>query len=189
MTPASFPKDTIPIWVSEAMVDLYGHVVGKQVSLPIGAAGQSFVVAGIWRDYGRQFGAVQMQLSDYQALTGDMNVNTAALWLKPSISTEQVMNELNALSFGDAVEISQSSEIRALSLEIFDRSFAVTYLLEAVAVVIGLLGVAASFSAQTLARAKEFGMLRHIGMLRRQISPSHRNEIRRATSARYCRVP
>lgn len=169
LPPESFPKDAIPIWVSEAMVDLYGHVVGKQVDLPIGAAGQSFVVAGIWRDYGRQFGAVQMPLSDYQALTGDMNVNTAALWLQPGVSSEQVMAELNALSFGDAVEISQSSEIRALSLEIFDRSFAVTYLLEAVAVVIGLLGVAASFSAQTLARAKEFGMLRHIGMLRRQI--------------------
>lgn len=59
--------------------------------------------------------------------------------------------------------------MRALSLEIFDRSFAVTYLLEIVAVIIGLLGVAASFSAQILARAKEFGMLRHIGVMRRQI--------------------
>ncbi len=169
MVSESFPKDSIPIWVSEAMVDLYGHVVGKQVSLPIGGAGQNFVVAGVWRDYGRQFGAVQMQLSDYQALTGDMNVNTAALWLQAGVSAEQMIVELNALPFGDSVEISQSSEIRQLSLEIFDRSFAVTYVLEAVAVFIGLLGVAASFSAQTLARAKEFGMLRHIGMLRRQI--------------------
>jgi putative ABC transport system permease protein len=38
-----------------------------------------------------------------------------------------------------------------------------------VAIVIGLFGVAATFSAQTLARAKEFGMLRHIGVTRRQI--------------------
>ena len=34
---------------------------------------------------------------------------------------------------------------------------------------VGLAGVAATFSAQTLARTKEFGMLRHIGVLRRQI--------------------
>jgi putative ABC transport system permease protein len=54
-------------------------------------------------------------------------------------------------------------------LNIFDRSFAVTYLLETVAIIIGLLGVAASFSAQTLARTKEFGILRHIGVTRRQI--------------------
>ena len=62
-----------------------------------------------------------------------------------------------------------SRELRALSLQIFDRSFAVTYLLEAIAILVGLAGVAATFSAQTLARTKEFGMLRHIGVLRRQI--------------------
>ena len=44
-----------------------------------------------------------------------------------------------------------------------------TYLLEAIAIIIGLFGIAATFSAQTLARAKEFGMLRHIGVTRRQI--------------------
>lgn len=79
------------------------------------------------------------------------------------------MANLRQLPFGDALEISKSRDMRALSLEIFDRSFAVTYLLEIVAVVIGLLGVGASFSAQTLARAKEFGMLRHIGVMRRQV--------------------
>ena len=56
-----------------------------------------------------------------------------------------------------------------MSLAIFDRSFAITYLLQAVAIGIGLAGVAATFSAQTLARAKEFGMLRHVGVLRNQI--------------------
>ena len=45
----------------------------------------------------------------------------------------------------------------------------ITYLLEGVAILIGLFGVAATFSAQVLARVKEFGMLRHIGIARRQI--------------------
>jgi putative ABC transport system permease protein len=67
------------------------------------------------------------------------------------------------------LHFSQPGEIRARTLTIFDRSFAVTYLLEAVAIVIGLFGVAATFSAQTLARAREFGMLRHVGVTRGQI--------------------
>ena len=54
-------------------------------------------------------------------------------------------------------------------MAIFDRSFAVTYLLEAIAIAIGLVGVAATFSAQTLARSREFGMLRHVGVTRGQI--------------------
>lgn len=170
--PALLANDVIPIWVSEAMVDLYDFTVGKQVRLPLKTGATNtprYIVAGVWRDYGRQFGAIQMQLSDYQLLTNDLNVNMAALWLQAGVPVEQIMASLKNLPFGSALEITQSRDIRALSLEIFDRSFAVTYLLEAVAVVIGLLGVAASFSAQALARTKEFGMLRHIGMLRRHI--------------------
>ena len=167
--PALLPKDAIPIWVSEAMVDLYGYTLGKQVTLPIGVSAPSFVVAGVWRDYGRQFGAIQMRLNDYQTLSGDQKVNDAALWLQTDVAPAQVIASLKRLPFGSALEFTKPDQIRTLSLNIFDRSFVVTYLLEAVAIVIGLLGVAASFSAQTLARTKEFGILRHIGLTRRQI--------------------
>jgi putative ABC transport system permease protein len=169
IAPALLPKDAIPIWVSEAIVDLYGYTLGKQVTLPIGVSSTNFVVAGVWRDYGRQFGAIQMQLTDYQTLSGDQKVNDAALWLQTDVAPAQVIASLKRLPFGSALEFSKPDQIRALSLNIFDRSFMVTYLLEAVAIVIGLLGVAASFSAQTLARTKEFGILRHIGVTRRQI--------------------
>jgi len=67
------------------------------------------------------------------------------------------------------LDFASAAQIRATSLRIFDRSFAVTYWLQAVAIVIGLFGVAASFSAQVLARRKEFGLLAHLGLTRRQI--------------------
>ena len=69
-----------------------------------------------------------------------------------------------------ALDIAAPGEIRAASLAIFDRTFAVTYALEAVAVLLGLAGLSASFGALVLARRREFGMLRHIGMTRAQIS-------------------
>jgi putative ABC transport system permease protein len=61
-------------------------------------------------------------------------------------------------------------EIRAISLGIFDRSFAVSYLLVAVAILVGLFGVAAAYAGEALARAREFGMLRHLGVTRRQVA-------------------
>jgi len=163
------PPDEMPIWASEAMVDLYGYRPGQRVTLPLGGRPHDFIVAGIWRDYARQAGALQMRLTDYRALTGDLQVNDVALWLQPGTTTAQARANVRKLPFGAALEFSEPDEIRAVSLKIFDRSFAVTYLLEVVAIVIGLFGVAATFSAQTLARAKEFGMLRHIGVTRRQI--------------------
>jgi putative ABC transport system permease protein len=45
----------------------------------------------------------------------------------------------------------------------------VTYALELAAVVIGLFGLSSSFGALVLARRREFGVLRHLGMTRRQV--------------------
>ena len=67
------------------------------------------------------------------------------------------------------LDFASTAELRALSLRIFDRSFAVTYYLQAVAIAIGLVGIAASLSAQVLARRKEFGLLAHLGLTRRQV--------------------
>lgn len=169
LAPAQLPAGAIPIWVSEAMVDLYGHAPGREVGLPLGPPGQRYVVAGIWRDYARQTGSIQMRLDDYRRLSGDLAVNDAALWLASGAGADTLMAQLRALPFGTALQLAQPADIRALSLRIFDRSFAITYLLEAVAIVIGLFGIGATFSAQSLARAREFGMLRHIGVTRRQI--------------------
>ena len=67
------------------------------------------------------------------------------------------------------LEFATTAQLRDVSLQIFDRTFAVTYWLQAVAIAIGLFGVAASFSAQALARRKEFGLLTHLGLTRTQI--------------------
>lgn len=160
---------TRPVWISEAMVDLYGWQPGQSVALPMQGTFKTFTVAGVWRDYARQSGAIMMRIEDYRALTGDYSINDVALWLGSDASTAQLREQIEALPFAATLEFAEPGEIRAVSMKIFDRSFAVTYLLEGVAIIIGLFGVAATFSAQTLSRAKEFGMLRHIGITRRQI--------------------
>ncbi|WP_144106925.1 FtsX-like permease family protein [Paraburkholderia sp. BCC1886] len=169
LSPAGLRPSETPVWVSEAMVDLYGYRVGQRVTLPLGERGHRFVVAGVWRDYVRQTGAVQIRLEDYRRLSGDTNVTDVAVTDEPGASIDRVIAGIRALPFGKSLELSQPGEIRARTLVIFDRSFAVTYLLEGVAIVIGLFGVAATFSAQALARAREFGMLRHVGVTRSQI--------------------
>ena len=68
-----------------------------------------------------------------------------------------------------ACRFAAAGEIRATSLRIFDRSFAITRYLQAVAIAVGLVGVAASLSAQVLARRKEFGLLAHLGLTRREV--------------------
>jgi putative ABC transport system permease protein len=161
--------------VSEAVVALYGAAPGSTLALPLpdGRRVDVFVRA-VWRDYARQYGAIVLDRADWLRLTGDERVNDLAVWLAPGAGTATVEAALRALATASGydaalLEFASPREIRATSLRIFDRSFAVTYWLQAVAIAIGLFGIAASFSAQVLARRKELGLLAHLGLTRRQI--------------------
>ena len=133
-----------------------------------------FYVSGVWRDYARQFGAIAIGQPDFERLTGDRRINDLGLWLAPGAVSSEVEQAVRVQAdrfagAGSLIEFASTSQIRAISLKIFDRSFAVTYWLQGVAIAIGLFGVAASFSAQVLARRKEFGLLAHLGLTQRQI--------------------
>jgi len=163
--------DRVAVYVSEAMVSLYGARPGQSLSLPLPNGQRADVqVRGVWRDYARQHGAVTMARGDFQRLTGDARVNDLALWLRPGVDAGRAQDAIRRLA-GDAqlIEFATPGEIRTASLRIFDRSFAVTYWLQAVAIGIGLFGIAASFSAQVLARRKEFGLLAHLGLTRAEV--------------------
>ncbi|MCA3212322.1 MAG: ABC transporter permease [Burkholderiales bacterium] len=168
------PGEPPPAWVSEAMVEIYGAGVGSTLTLPLArpdgsALAQPFIVSGVWRDYARQTGAVMIDAADYERLTGQDARTEAALWLKPGAVPARVIEELAAALQVKTAKFAQTGEIRAISLRIFDRSFAVTYVLEIVAIVIGLVGIGATFSAQAIVRTKEFGVLRHVGVTRQQV--------------------
>ena len=157
------------VWVSEAAHDIYGFDAGNTIELPLNGKRVSVTVGGVVRDYARQHGAIVIERADYIALTGDRRVNDAALWLRPGVTASQAMEAIRALSGGAEVELASPPEIREVSLAIFDRSFAVTYALEAVAVLVGLFGLSSSLGAIVLARRREFGVLRHLGVTRSQV--------------------
>ncbi len=174
VAPAMPPHGRLPdVFVSEAVEALYGARPGTTLVLPMattaGAATPTFV-RGVYRDFARQFGSVAMDRALYQRLSGDTRVSDLALWLLPGTSPGTVMAAVRALLPDPALlDFATTGELREVSLRIFDRSFAVTYYLQAVAIAIGLVGIAASLSAQVLARRKEFGLLTHLGLTRRQL--------------------
>jgi putative ABC transport system permease protein len=180
----------IPIFVSEAMVQLHlaipGEIYDQKWLLPhvrrdkfateiiAKSPQQALYIAGVWRDYVRQFGSIVIDQAQYVQLTGDARINDLAIWPKAGSESAALQAQVRQIFSQDAalanlVEFASSAEIRSLSLKMFDRSFAVTYWLQAVAIAIGLFGIATSFSAQVLSRRKEFGLLAHLGLTRSQI--------------------
>ncbi|CAB5657236.1 outer membrane-specific lipoprotein transporter subunit LolE [Delftia tsuruhatensis] len=180
--PVPVPPGDTAVYVSEAVAQLYGVRTGQAWPLlaqALQADSDRIVVAGIWRDYVRQYGAIAMDWEDYGALAtegpttpGPTEIAIWPLHDGPD-AVQQLRPRIEALmavpGAARALEFASSGALRERSLRIFDRSFAVTYWLQAVAIAIGLFGIAASFSAQVLARRKEFGLLAHLGLRRRDI--------------------
>jgi putative ABC transport system permease protein len=165
------PAGTVPVWISEAAADLFALEPGGVVEILVAGKKVGASVQGVWRDYEYPRGAIVMQRESYLRLTGDRVVNGVWIWLEEGATTDSVQRAIrNTLPRGAQVDMRTPGEIRSLSLEAFDRTFAVTYALELIAILIGLFGISAGTSAQVLARRSEFGVLRHIGLTRAQIA-------------------
>ena len=156
------------VFGSEAMADVYGWRVGSKVLLPLSPQGPTQAwVAGFYRDYGRQHGSVVMSSADYEAITGDRSRTSFSVWLESGADVAGVIANIQAqVPELRPLQWISATDVRALSLKIFDRSFAMTYALEAAALFVALFSVAAGVAGQLLLRRREFGLLAHLGMSR-----------------------
>ncbi|ALV07637.1 ABC transporter permease [Roseateles depolymerans] len=161
------PPDALGVYINEAMRDALGLAPGARFTLQVAGRDLPASVRGIWRDYSRQSSAVLVERADWQRVSGDGTLTELALWLSPQADLQAVQSGLRQLaSSPESVEMASAGELRRFSLAVFDRSFAITYWLQAVGLGLGLFGVAASLSAQLLARRREFGLLMHLGLTR-----------------------
>jgi putative ABC transport system permease protein len=161
-------RSSLPVvYVSEAMIDLYDWRPGMIRTLPAfneQQDSQKVWVAGIFRDYGRQHGALIIDLGTYQLMSGDQQYSGIAIWLVNQADPATVLTALRAAipQFRDQ-EFMNRTDLRALSLTIFDRSFALTYALEIAALLVALFAVATGFAGQALLREKEYALVCYLG--------------------------
>jgi putative ABC transport system permease protein len=124
------PGDTVLAWVSEGASDLYGIHAGDTFELSVAGKKVRLFAAGIWRDYEHQNGAVVIGSDEYVRLSGDTGVNTVSLWLQPGVASRSLENAIRDLLPATQYDLRTPPELRKLSLQAFDRTFAITYLLE-----------------------------------------------------------
>ncbi|EXI82299.1 MAG: lipoprotein releasing system, transmembrane protein, LolC/E family [Candidatus Accumulibacter appositus] len=163
--PAAMPA----VWISEPMAEIYRLAPAQTLRLPLLGREVEVFIGGVWRDYGRQFGAVVISREDYQQLGGNFQPTDLALWPLPG-QQAQATAWLAPWAEQYGLEVADSAAIRRLSLSIFDKSFAVTYALEAAAMLIGLFGLAVTLAASVWLRARELATLGALGFDRRMLS-------------------
>jgi putative ABC transport system permease protein len=135
-----------------------------RVELPTPAGPRKFEVAGTFYDYTRDRGVVYISSKNFHALWNDDRVNSVAVYLRDGASADQLTKDFRE-KFSRAGEFAffSNRSLRARVFEIFDQTFAVTYALRAIAVIVALVGIFFSLSTLILERTRELAVVRAIG--------------------------
>jgi len=129
----------------------------------------TLAVAGIYYDYSSSQGFLIVDRSTLLKYLPDQPASNAAVYVERNVDAETVRQTLRQRMAGMNVAIAPNGELRRATMIVFDRTFAITWALEAVAIVVAMLGAANSLLALVLDRRRELGLLRYLGASARQV--------------------
>ncbi|MGH9762854.1 MAG: FtsX-like permease family protein, partial [Blastocatellia bacterium] len=170
---------TNAITVSESFSLLFHKLPGDAVELPTPDGSAQFQILAVFYDYSSNRGTVVMDRSTYERLYIDTSAGTArqeadpsslSIYLRRGSDDEAVARRLSGeLAAKYQLIFSTNGEIRREAMRIFDSTFAITYALEAIAIVVAALGVLSTLITLILERRREIAMLLFVGATRAQI--------------------
>ncbi|NOT33330.1 MAG: ABC transporter permease, partial [Candidatus Eisenbacteria bacterium] len=156
--------------VTESFAHRHRVAAGDSVTLDVPAGRVRLAIAGVFYDYSVDAGAVLMDRRLFARLWGVDRTESLALYLAPGTDPEPVRQAIFAAA-GPSTFLSATPNqaLRARVLEVFDQTFRITWALQAIAVIVSVLGVVGSLTALILQRAREIGILRAVGAARSQV--------------------
>ena len=137
---------------------------GAELELATPEGPRRFLVLGTFYDYTRDQGVVYMNANTFLPIWKDDRVNSVATYLRPGASAEAVTAEFRAeFSRTGQFIVWSNRELRTRVFEIFDQTFAVTYVLRTIAVLVAIVGICLTLTTLITERARELGLMRAVG--------------------------
>jgi putative ABC transport system permease protein len=155
--------------VSEPFANKHNIHIGSYVTLPLAGAPHSFKVLGIYYDYSTERGYIILSRPTLLKYLPDPASSNLAVILKPNANPTAVRDGIDKIIAGRAVLVFANSTLRRGAIEIFDRTFRITYALEAVAISVAVMGIAGALLAMVIDRRREFALLRFLGAAQPQV--------------------
>jgi putative ABC transport system permease protein len=162
-------RDADAVVVSEPFTYKHHVRAGDTITLALGNSRSSFRIVDVYYDYGSERGSILMDRQTMLRYLPDPTPSNLAIYVAPNTSVEIVREEITQASAGYRVLLASNRDLRMEAIRIFDRTFAITYALEAVAVIVAVMGVAGALLALVIDRRRELGLLRFLGAAAGQV--------------------
>ena len=151
--------------VSEPLAYRTGIKAGDEVQLATPKGPYRMEVAGVYFDYSSEQGVLFLDHELYRRLWGDDKITAISLHAVPGTDLEILKESVRAtLGPSNRAQIVSNQQLRARSLEVFERTFSITGVLRSLAVVVAFVGILSSLMAMQLERTRELGVLRACGL-------------------------
>lgn len=159
------------VFISEPLSYLQKIKLNDSISLLTQNGLVDFPVLGIIYDYTSGFGLVQMHDSLYDRHWSRRNVVRLTLNIDNEFDEDTVQKSVRDIvdKQGQQFNLVSNRQLRELTLQIFDRTFAITNVLRLLAILVAFIGVASTLMALQLEKFREFAILRASGMTPVQI--------------------
>ena len=145
--------------------------IPQTITLETPVGDRSFPVLAVFYDYSSDQGSIILDHDLYAALWRDTSVASVGLFVAPEVDVEATVNAIRQAFRGrQDLSVQSNRSLRQGSLEIFDRTFAITNALRLLAVVVAFIGVLSTLMSLQLERTRELGVLRATGMTPQQLS-------------------
>ncbi|HET7453153.1 MAG TPA: ABC transporter permease, partial [Thermoanaerobaculia bacterium] len=163
------------VFVSEPYARRFRKKPGDRVVVPTPSGPRTFTVADVYPDFSNDRGTIVVDRPVFVSMFHDRDVSTVAVRAAPGVSPDALRDRILAAAGGRfALSILTNRTLRREVRRIFDRTFAVTWGLEAIALLVAALGVVNALFALVLERRRELALLRVLGtsiaQLRRSIA-------------------
>jgi putative ABC transport system permease protein len=156
--------------ISEVLAKRLGVSVGDQLSLRTPGGIEQFPVKGVFYDYATDGGKVVMDQGLFSERWGEQDATVFAVYLKEGRDLSAVRQEIEeTLGPNRPIITISNGELKQEILDIFDRTFRVTYVLELIALSVAVLGIMNTLLTAILERRRELATLRAIGASSQQI--------------------
>jgi len=151
------------IVVSEPFTYKHQVKTGDTITLALGTERAAFQIVDVNYDYASERGYILMDRDVLLKYLPDPALSNLAVFLVAGANAEKIRQEIQQAAAGRRILIFSNRDLRREAVRIFDRTFAITYALEAIAVLVAVMGVAGALIALVIDRRREFGLLRFLG--------------------------
>src|SRR6266436_6607949 len=162
-------RDSNVVLVSEPFANKHAVKRGASLTLALGGRTGSFRIADVYYDYSSERGNILMDRQTLLRFLPDPAPSNLAIYISPEANPDTVRHEIEKTTAGQRVLLFSNRDLRTEAIRIFDRTFAITYALEAVAVLVAVMGIAGALLALVIDRRRELGLLHFLGAAKSQI--------------------